>query len=310
MTMERSTSKLTIFSAVAIVCVASSMGASGCGASWERSRVPFYLYGSPLISGTSEPGEARGQPADESKTSRESERYALDDSGRAERIDDQGEASTPTPEASTERKKPSETEDNDAPEEESDRRGPADSIASQGDAPPITREPKDNRDLEYVVETMRANRISLPEKARSSIAGLFTHCREDGTVFQEETPAPGDIVFFHNTADVNGDGRNNDWYTFTAVVVDVNQPSIRAIGYRGGEVREFTMNRESTSSHRRDGEVVNTQLRPVREADPPYTRYLAGQLFAGYCTLLGDRSDAVIMDNWQPGMDVTPPERE
>lgn len=308
--MERSASRLTTCAALAIVCVGSSMAASGCGASWERSRVPFYLYGSPLIAGTSEQGEARGEPADDSTGSRESERYALDESGRAERVDDREEPPTPTPEVSTKRKQATGTQEQDASDEKTSRTERADSLASQRDARPITREPDGNRDLDYVVETMRANRISIPEKARSSIAGLFTHCREDGTVFQEETPAPGDIVFFHNTADVNDDGRNNDWYTFTAVVVEVNQPSVRAIGYRGGEVREFVMNRESTATHRRDGELVNTQLRPVREADPPYTRYLAGQLFAGYCTLLGERSDAVIMDNWQPGMDVTPPERE
>jgi hypothetical protein len=181
-------------------------------------------------------------------------------------------------------------------------------LTRAGGSGPVTREPEGTADLTYVTESMRVNRVSLPSDATKSFAGLYKHCRDEGQVFQTGDPSPGDIVFFHNTADADGDGRNNDWYTHGGVVVKVNGDSVQVLGYRGGEVREYRLDTSDPGTHRsQSGDLVNSQLRPVRQSDPRYTRYLAGELFAGYCSLLGDRSDAVIMENWRPGMDVQPP---
>lgn len=272
--------------------------APGCAASWETNRVPFYLYGSPLISGSSDSTESR---TDRRTESSEKTRYSLDESGHARPVDE------------------NRTEPGSSKNEVDDTNGEGESLPAQskvpsslkhaGEASPVSREPDRNADLDYVTGTMRANRVTLPEEATSSFAGLYKHCREEGEVFRDGSPAPGDIVFFHNTADANDDGRNNDWYTHGAVVVTVDGKSVQMLGYRGGDVRNISMNRTEASTHTSGSEVINSQLRPVRSSDPPYTQYLAGQLFAGYCSLLGDRTNAVIMENWKPGMQVQPPKR-
>lgn len=161
----------------------------------------------------------------------------------------------------------------------------------------------------YISAIYELNNVQIPADAHTDIPTLYRHCREKEAVFQSSEPKPGDMVFFHNLEDANGDGRNNDWYTFVGLVERVrNSGTVSILGYRDGEVRSYKMNLEQPDSHRSGGQTVNSKLRQKSSDDPPFTRYLAGQLFAGYCSLLGDRSELLVVDNWQPGMELQRPQ--
>ena len=140
---------------------------------------------------------------------------------------------------------------------------------------------------------------------------MYRHCRGEEAAYQNREPAAGDIAFFHNVFDANDDGRNNDWYTHVAIVEGVDASgTVHLLGYRDGKVRSFTMNLEHPDARELGGgQPANTRLRPKRDDDPPFTQHLSGQLFAGYCALLGGKSELVVVDNWQPGMQIDPPQK-
>lgn len=162
----------------------------------------------------------------------------------------------------------------------------------------------------YAAAIYELNGVPFPDGARTDIAEMYRHCRDNDAVFQSRAPKAGDLVFFHNVRDANDDGRNNDWYTWVGLVERVeNTGTVHLLGYRDGAVGSLTMNRNRPDVHTDGGDVLNTRLREKRSADPPFTQYLAGQLFAGYCSMLGDRSELLVVDNWQPGMELTPPNR-
>jgi hypothetical protein len=90
-------------------------------------------------------------------------------------------------------------------------------------------------------------------------------------------PAPGDMVFFHDTYDRNRDGELGDLWTHVALVeaVDGDQVSIL---HRGGKgIIRLRMNLSQPHD-----EAVNDPVRARNGRDPPGTRYLTGELFAGY----------------------------
>jgi hypothetical protein len=159
----------------------------------------------------------------------------------------------------------------------------------------------------YVAAVYRLNDVSLTEEQQSSIPALYRKCRANHAVYTDGPPAAGDLVFFHNTIDANDDGRNNDWYTHVGLVESARNGVVSVLSYRKGSVQSFRMSLKHASKRRHEGEVVNAQIRPKQSGDPPYSQYLAGQLFAGYCSLLGDVSELVVIDNWQPGMKIDPP---
>ncbi|MFB6262717.1 MAG: hypothetical protein ABEL76_03670 [Bradymonadaceae bacterium] len=184
----------------------------------------------------------------------------------------------------------------------------ASGTTADSSAPDTSSEADPETSLQYAVAMLEANDVSLPDGARSSITGLYRHCREENATFRRRPPAAGDLAFFHNTADIDGDGRNNDWYTFVGLVERVDDSeTVHFLGYRGGEVRELAMNLRRAKTGEEDGRRLNSQLRARRPDDPEYTQYMAGQLFAGYCSLLGDRSKFYVLDEWQPGMEVSSP---
>ena len=147
----------------------------------------------------------------------------------------------------------------------------------------------------YVHKTFEVNGVAMPATAENSIAGLWDACRKSKTAHQGK-PLPGDAAFFHNVFDANRDGRNNDWYTHVAVVVDVSDDGTATLlGWRGGRVVEHKLN-----TTRPDDMDRNARLRTPTADDAPFTQYHAGQLFAGWCTALDGKRDVIVMDSWAP----------
>ncbi len=99
---------------------------------------------------------------------------------------------------------------------------------------------------------------------------------------------PGDLVFFHDTHDRNGDGSVDDPYSMVAVVESV-KPSgaLICVGDAYNRVIRFSMNARRPAVRRddRSGEVMNTPIRKRTRTDGPETPVLAGQLYAGMARL-------------------------
>lgn len=156
----------------------------------------------------------------------------------------------------------------------------------------------------YVTAVYALNETPTSERSGAdvSIVDIYRYAQRNGTIYHSSRPAVGDLVFFHNTFDRNGDGRNNDWYTHVGLVESVDEDgTVSILSYMDDHVARAYLNLERADS---DDERVNTTLRRRRPDDPPYTQYLASELFAGFGSLLGERTEFLVIDNWQPGMTV------
>lgn len=155
--------------------------------------------------------------------------------------------------------------------------------------------------LQYVLETYAANGVSFANAAQLTIVDLHRAVQKAGTIYHSKTPVIGDLVFFHNTYDANGDRRNNDWYVHVGVIESVDRNhTIVVLSYRDGAVQRDRLNLTHPHEARLNGEVINSSLREAKKGDPTYTQYLAGQLFAGFGSILGDVDQVRVLDRWTP----------
>jgi len=109
-----------------------------------------------------------------------------------------------------------------------------------------------------------------------------------GVLHRHKVPSAGDLVFFDNSYDRNGDGRLNDPFTHAGLVEQVLADGTVLIIHatNHGIVRE-PMNlfrpREEADP---DGRVINAPLRRKTSRDPPRMPRLMSELFAGFGTVL------------------------
>lgn len=150
----------------------------------------------------------------------------------------------------------------------------------------------------FVWSMFNANNKPLPASTRRSIAKLFKHCKRKGVTSFKRT-RPGDIVFFHNTMDFNGDGRNNDWYTHVGVAIDVDDHTVVVASYQNGQVHRTALNTKHPSGAWLHGQRINSQLRQKRRKDLPFTQYMSGELYAGSCSIL-PRQRIDVNLRWRP----------
>lgn len=155
--------------------------------------------------------------------------------------------------------------------------------------------------LRYVLDTYAMNGLRFDNAEAMSIVDLYRSVQTSGTIYHSETPIVGDLVFFHNTYDANGDRRNNDWYVHVGVIESVSKSAtITILSYRNGAVTRDYMNLKHAHEANVDGETANSSLRSKQKSDPAYTQYLAAELFAGFGSILGDRNQVRIMNKWKP----------
>jgi len=134
-----------------------------------------------------------------------------------------------------------------------------------------------------------------------TIVDIYRYTQEHGTVYHTTRPAVGDLVFFHNTYDRSGDGRNNDWYTHIGIVEDVDSAgTVSVLSFISGAVSRTHLNLDAPSTERESGRTLNSTMRQATRQDPPNTQVLAGELFAGFGSLLGNRSEVYVIDQWRP----------
>lgn len=125
-------------------------------------------------------------------------------------------------------------------------------------------------------------RRAAPDE-RAGVRAAWEAARTYGAVVREGTwPAPGDLVFWHDTYDRDGNGRADDGLTHVGVVLYVVDRTVVFV-HRGGKAvaRGAMDTRRPEEARGANGEVVNSHLRrrdPRLEGVP----LLAGALFAGY----------------------------
>jgi hypothetical protein len=118
---------------------------------------------------------------------------------------------------------------------------------------------------------------------------IHEHIRQQGTFHQGPVVHPGDLVFFDNTWDYNGDGKVNDPLTHIGIV-ERQEPNgtVIFISRVAGAIARYRMNLGLPHVHKAvDGRVLNDYLRRKDVSDPAKTRYLTGELFTQFATRVG-----------------------
>ena len=100
-------------------------------------------------------------------------------------------------------------------------------------------------------------------------------------------PRPGDVVFWHDTHDRNGNGRRDDRFTHVGVVERSEHDGLTWIVHLGNHgVQRLRMDLLQRHVHADgNGDVRNDYLRVRTAKDRWRTRYLSGELFAGWASL-------------------------
>lgn len=130
------------------------------------------------------------------------------------------------------------------------------------------------------------DRAGLP--LAGNTASFWELAREHGAVHRHKEPRVGDLAFFDDTYDRNGNGRLDDELSHIAVVIDVAKDGTVLMAHSGTSRGRttLTMNLHHPDvRHAEDGAVLNDYLRAKRSGDPKGTRYLAGELWRGFATL-------------------------
>ncbi len=117
---------------------------------------------------------------------------------------------------------------------------------------------------------------------RSGVAAAWEAARAHGRVFgADEWPAPGDLVFWHDTYDRNRNGRTDDRFTHLGIVEYVEDGTVYFLhrGGRGVARGVMTPGRRGEGSDP-GGRRLNSPLRAT--SHPRKDGGLAGELLAGY----------------------------
>ena len=119
---------------------------------------------------------------------------------------------------------------------------------------------------------------------------IHSHIEQQGTFHQGPVARPGDLVFFNNTWDYNGDDKVNDPLTHVGIVErQESDGTVVFISRVAGAVERYRMNLGLPHVHKTaSGRILNDYLRRKDVTDRSNTRYLAGELFAQFATRLRD----------------------
>jgi hypothetical protein len=120
----------------------------------------------------------------------------------------------------------------------------------------------------------------------NGVRRIYNHVAARGRIHRGPVVHPGDLVFFDNTWDYNGDGRDNDPLTHVGIVEQVESDGTIVFISRVAEaIERYRMNLSQPHVHRTaDGRVLNDHMRRKRWSDGKGTRYLTGELFAAFGT--------------------------
>jgi hypothetical protein len=111
---------------------------------------------------------------------------------------------------------------------------------------------------------------------------IYDHVRRQGTVHLGPDVHPGDLVFFDNTWDFNGDGELNDPLTHVGIVERLEPDgTVVFISRVADAIQRYRMNLLHPHVHKTaDGRILNDYIRRKLPTDPDHVGRLTGELFA------------------------------
>ena len=124
---------------------------------------------------------------------------------------------------------------------------------------------------------------------RGGVRAIVKLARKLKAIHFHPFPKRGDLVFFHNTYDYTRDGQNNDWYSHVGIVEKVDKDgTVTFIDRYGRSIKRNNLNLLRPHSWRagRSRKRFNSYMRARKRKDPSGMKYLAGELFAGFATLI------------------------
>lgn len=130
----------------------------------------------------------------------------------------------------------------------------------------------------------------LSDPHANGVRIIHAHIRQQGRFHQGPVVHPGDLVFFNNTWDYNGDGKVNDPLTHVGIIEQQKSDgTVIFISRVAGAVERYRMNLGLPHVHKTaDGRILNDYLRRRDVGDRASTRYLTGELFAQFATRVGN----------------------
>jgi hypothetical protein len=127
---------------------------------------------------------------------------------------------------------------------------------------------------------------ALHVDAAATVAVFHADALARDALHHDPEPWVGDLVFFDNTWDRNGNGRMDDLRTHIAVVVDVEPDGTIVMAHKGSDRRLIRMNLFHPGEREGpDGQVWNSWLRRTGDRGNPLGHYRTGQLWSGFAHL-------------------------
>ena len=118
---------------------------------------------------------------------------------------------------------------------------------------------------------------------------IHHHISQHGRFHQGPVVRPGDLVFFDNTWDYNGDGIINDPLTHVGIVERQEADgTVIFISRVAGAIERYRMNLALPHLHKTaEGRILNDYIRRKDLNHPFDASYLTGELFSGFGTRAG-----------------------
>ncbi len=143
--------------------------------------------------------------------------------------------------------------------------------------------------LEHGIDLYRSDRHDVNA---NGVRLIYNHVRRYGSLHRGPEVRPGDLVFFDNTWDFNGDGKANDPLTHVGIVEELEPDgTVIFISRVASAIERYRMNLEQPHIHQTpDGRVLNDYIRRKHPTEPTSTARLTGELFSVYGNLLSPRN--------------------
>ena len=118
-----------------------------------------------------------------------------------------------------------------------------------------------------------------------TVAEIYAIAEDAGLLHHHPIPTIGDLVFFDNTHDRNGNGKWDDTRTHIGVVVDVDPAGTARIAHRGSRYAILEMNLMHPMTQKDEaGETINSHLRRYAASDT-WSLYLASQMWTAFASI-------------------------
>lgn len=129
----------------------------------------------------------------------------------------------------------------------------------------------------------------------NGVSRLYRSLGSQGVVHTDSYPRPGDIVFWDNTWDANGDGdRTNDPLTHAGIVVTVDEDGtihyVHAHLSRGVVIEVMNLLDPEMASDASGKRINNTMAIATTSGGPRPDRYFSGAVFRQFGDILGATS--------------------